>query len=65
MDFISATDNVLFVWDASANDKVESVVNQIKEKTAGKAPSIENLERLKLGEYPIDFVLSTVNNSRF
>lgn len=50
MDLISSSDDVLFVWSAAANDKVEETVNKIKEHSNGRAPQVENLDRLKMGE---------------
>lgn len=49
MDSIVASEEILFVWSASTSDKVEEVVNKIKEHS-GKAPNVENLERLQLGK---------------
>lgn len=49
MDSIAASDEILFVWSTTASDKVEEVVNQIKEHSGGRAPAVENLDRLKLG----------------
>lgn len=49
MEHITTSDDILFVWSAAASDKVEEAVNKIKEHSAGKAPQVENLDRLKLG----------------
>lgn len=45
-----AVEEILFVWSTTASDKVEAVVNQIRERSGGRAPHVENVERLKLGE---------------
>lgn len=51
MDTIVAAEEILFVWSTTASDTVEAVVNQIRERSGGRAPHVENLDRLKLGEY--------------
>lgn len=51
MEQIAASDNILFVWATTGSGRVEEVSNKIKEHSGGKAPNVENLDRLKLGEF--------------